>query len=138
MKLFWVQAIIPGCRETRLLTMMVKDVLVARLVAHAILLGQSLRSRLSKRLFCLAIDNPCSGRTREVTEDCHVSAFLLKEFRHDYDGRSKSGTKKARRDDLFRGSKPSHPEINISSLLRCSSFSSHLLYTYTKIAGARR
>lgn len=71
--------------------MVEKDIVVARLVAHAILLGQNLRSTLSKRL-CQAIDNPCSGRTREV---CHVSPFLLKEFRHNYYGeRSKSGTKK--------------------------------------------
>lgn len=67
--------------------MIEKDVVVARLVAHPILLGQSLRYRLSKRLR-LAIDNPCGGRTREVTEDCHVSTFL-KEFRHSYDERSK-------------------------------------------------
>lgn len=67
--------IILGYRETGL-TMMEKDIVVARLVAHAILLDQILRSRLSKQL-CLATDNPCGGRTREVTEDCHVFSFLL-------------------------------------------------------------
>lgn len=122
--------IILGYRETGL-TMMEKDIVVARLVAHAILLDQILRSRLSKQL-CLATDNPCSGRTREVTEDCHVFSFLLEVSSGIIMMEDQSqAQKKARRDDLIPRLQAIHPEINI----RRSFVFRHFLptsYTHTR------